>query len=184
MKYDNGTIAVKESGVSVAEYLALGLIYHNASERGLVIESFVYDELNEKGFIEIDSITKTWTLSRKGRELFEPSNNNYERFITTFPTRVKNQLGETRILSPASIEAQAAKKIYKKWKTVTKGKDSYQKHIIRCLEAEIKFRENTGNLYWMRNIETWLENFTWEDYEYLLDEEEQVNLSRKGEIKL
>lgn len=184
MKYDSGAISVKESGVTLAEYLALAMIYHNAKEVGIAIQDFVYEDLLKKNFIKIDEVTQTWTLDEKGREIFEPTNNNYERFITTFPTRVKNPSGETRVLSPASISSQSAKKLYRKWKTVTKGKNSYQQHIIRCLEEEVKYRERMNSLYWMRNIETWLDNFTWEDYEYLLDEKEEQIPGRKGEIKL
>jgi hypothetical protein len=57
-----------------------------------------------------------------------------------------------------------------------------QEHIIECLLAEIELRKKANNLQFMRNIETWLNNGTWEDYSFYITEKNKPKSS--NEIRL
>jgi hypothetical protein len=104
-----------------------------------------------------------------GITVFEPSGGLFEEFIKLFPTRVSNMNGESRVLSPASMKSVVGTKMKSKFYRITKNREEFQKHVIKCLECELNLRKKEGSLYWMRNMEAWLNKATWEDYEYLLE---------------
>ena len=163
-----GVDEIKDWGLLVAEYLVLFQIYHNANIKHLTIDSEVYENLEKREYMR--KREDTWVLLGKGLDIFEPKEDLFDTFIQTFPTRVQVGIGETRVLSPASSDTSSGKKLRRKWNHITKGKPDTQQHIIRCLEKEVQLREREGKLMWMRSIEPWLNNYTWEDYEYLLSE--------------
>lgn len=157
-----------EMGLTFTEYLVLFSIYNNVVYKNIQINEKVYEKLIEKGYIEKGE--DSYLLLDKGIDFFSPKNDLFEEFITTFPTRAVDPIsGSVRILSPASANTVAGKKLKKKWDTATKGKAKLQRHVIDCLKAEIDNRTKSGSLQWMRNAETWLNNGTWEDYAYLLE---------------
>lgn len=155
-------------GLTFTEYLVLFGIYNMVVYRNIDINEKVYDSLVKKDYIYKED--KDWKLSDKGFDFFAPKDLLFEKFIETFPTRVVDPIsGAVRVLSPAGSNTIAGNKFRKKWDSLTKGNAQLQEHIIKCLEAEIRIRKNAGNLQFMRNIETWLNNGTWEDYEYAID---------------
>jgi hypothetical protein len=89
-----------------------------------------------------------------------------------------------RVLSPASPSSLAGKKIKRKWCAITKNSIEKQELILNCLKAEVELRRKENNLYWMRNIETWLNKVTWEDYQYLLEEPKEEIKGFMNEIRL
>jgi hypothetical protein len=159
---------LKERGLLVAEYLVLFQLYYYVNIKHLTIDEEIYKSLEDKNYIR--QREDSWVLLDVALDLFEPREDMFTKFIEAFPTRAHNKTGETRVLSPASSTTNAGKKLQKKWISLTKGKPELQEHIIKCLEKEVELREKDGNLYYMRNVETWLNNYTWESYEYLLTE--------------
>jgi len=168
MEFSCNIDELDEMGLTFTEYLILFSIYNQVIYKNIQINEKVYEQLERKGYIRKEE--EVYVLTDKGFDFFVPPENLFAEFITTFPTRVVDPInGAVRILSPAKSETVAGKKLKHKWDTATKGRLETQKHILACLKAEIQHRTNTNSLQWMRNAETWLNNGTWEDFEYLLN---------------
>ena len=181
MEFNCNLDELDSKGLTFTEYLILFSIYNSIRYRNIVFNEKVYDLLIEKDYIKVKD--DYYELTNKGFDFFAPKSDLFDKFITTFPTRVVDPLsGAIRILSPATSDTIAGKKLRKKWDSITKGNSSMQEHIINCLLAEIKLRQKANNLQFMRNAETWLNNGTWEDYEFYISEIDKPKSS--NEIRL
>lgn len=168
MEFSCNIDELDELGLTFTEYLILFSIYNQVIYKNIQINEKVYEKLVDKSYIR--KTENSYELLNKGFDFFVPKENLFDEFIKTFPTRVVDPAsGSVRILSPASATSVAGKKLKKKWDSLTKGKNDFQRHVIDCLKAEIQNRTTSNSLQWMRNADTWLNNGTWEDFAYLLD---------------
>jgi hypothetical protein len=158
---------LKNKGLTLTQYIYLWGLYNQVKVKYLDVQEEALSNLIDRYYITKNG--NEYILLDNSIELFEPSGGLFDEFIKTFPTRVKNINGETRILSPASFKSAVGQKMKKKWHSITKNNIELQTKLLACLKEEIKMREKEGSLYWMRGIEPWLNKATWEDYEYLLD---------------
>jgi hypothetical protein len=176
---------LKKIGITLTQYLFLWGLYNNVKVKYLDIQQEAIDKLLEQSYIAKIKDKDEYLLTDKGLLVFEPENGIYEEFVKIFPTRVSNMAGETRVLSPASTDSLVGKKLKRKWYNITKNNTEFERHIIRCLQEELNLRKKEGSLYWTRNMETWLNKATWEDYQYLLEKQTSLNPGLKvGEIRL
>ena len=93
----------------------------------------------------------------------------FEKFYNTFPHTVPVDHGDPRPLRASSINTNTAKVFKTKWSRKVRSNLELQAKIIKILEAEIQWREENDTLKYMNNIDTWLNNYNWEKYEYLLN---------------
>jgi hypothetical protein len=158
---------LKNMGLTLTQYVFLWGLYNQAKIKYLEISQEGLDSLIERLYLAKNG--NEYVLLENAIEVFEPHKGLFNDFLNLFPTRVSNFSGETRILSPAGTDTVVGKKLKSKFYRITKNNVEFQKHVLKCLEQELNLRKKEGNLYWMRNCETWLNKATWEDYEYLLD---------------
>jgi len=181
MEFNCNLDELDAKGLTFTEYLILFSIYNSVRYKNVIINEKVYDLLIEKDYIKAKD--DYYELTDKGFDFFVPKLDLFDKFIDTFPTRVVDPVsGAIRILSPAKANTISGSKIRKKWNSITKGDGEKQQLIIDCLTAEIELRKKANNLQFMRNIETWLNNGTWEDYIFYLSEKEKPKSS--NEIRL
>jgi len=175
---------LEKKNLSLTQYLFILGLYHQVDLKLLDIPEERLIDLIIRHYISKSG--KEYTLLTPAKELFEQSSGIFDEFLKLFPTRVSNQNGETRILSPAGVDTIAGKKMKDKFYRITKNKVEFQKHILICLEREVQLRKKEGNLFWMRNVESWLNKATWEDYEYLLEQPKKEESSgfKVNEIRL
>lgn len=176
---------LKENKLSLGQYVYMWTLFNQLKDPYIVsLSMYEYIKLLALGLVyRVDD--KTFDLTDKGFDLFNKDDSLFSIFINEFPTRVMGK-GAPRSLSPASPDTLGAEKIRKKWNSVTRRNSDLQRKIINCLKKEVEIRQRSNDLYWMRNAETWLNKCTWEDYEYLLDEETKVNNTgvKTNEIRL
>jgi hypothetical protein len=176
---------LKKIGLTLTQYITLWGIYNSVKIKYIVTDEEGINDLKTKGYMVQAFGHENFLLTKRGLELFEPPVGIFDEFIQLFPTRVKDAAGIVRILSPEGPNTLAGQKLRRKWHAITKTNTELQNHIIECLKEEVELRKKEGNLYWMRNAETWLNKCTWEDYEYLLKREKKEETERKvGEIRL
>jgi hypothetical protein len=180
---------LREMNLSITQYLIMWGLYNDRGIKGLVVVPEAYENLMRRGYIVKNG--EYYNLGEEGKKLFEEEiqeEDLFKDFIEAFPTRVSEPSGATRVLSPASIDSLMGAKIKKKWRNITGKNLKLQAKIIDCLKAEVAMRKSTGALYWMRNIETWLNKATWEDYAYLTENQTldgKVDAHKRiGEISL
>lgn len=154
------------AGISLSEYVYLKSLYDNENDRKIfkVIDRIEEDSLQARGFIKI---TETEIVLRsKAIDLFE-GGNLFLKFLTTFP--IKTPSG--RYLSPLRNSGIAVDKLEQKWNRVFKGKPHLQNTAIKVLEAELKWRKETGQMEYINQIDVWLNQANYEKYYYLLKED-------------
>lgn len=180
----NVNLSKKPKIINSAEFLILSTIY-NSPENRLLIKKFItyfagedIFNLESLGFVKINS--DSISLRKLGLDIFEDGvDDKFIEFISVFPNTVPNGRGGKRPVSPNTVETKEGSKLRKKWNLVTKGNTELQDKVIKCLEAEIEYRTRQGDLQFMNNAETWLNNHNYEKYEFLL--EESVDDSNRGE---
>lgn len=179
---------LERKGLSLAQYLFMWSLYHDliVRDRENLSADALADLVSRKLIIRK---TGEWWLTESAARLFESSAEMFDEFIEKFPTRATFPNGSVRVLSPASANTVAGKKLKKKWCTIVKGNVDFEQKIIKCLEAEVKLRKREGTLHFMKGIEPWLNNGEWESYEYLLSDSKPEGLGstindRVGVIRL
>lgn len=175
---------LKNKNISLTQYVFILGLYHHVDIKLLDIPEERLIDLIIRHYVVKNG--DEYTLLGPALELFEPINSIFEKLIEIFPTRVTDAIGSTRVLSPASTTSMAGGKMKKKWTNITKNNVEFQKHILNCLESEVKLRKRENSLFWMRGLEPWLNKATWEDYEYLLEQpkKEESKGFKVNEIRL
>lgn len=174
---------LKKLGITLTQYLYMWSLYNQIPVKFLDIKEEGIIRLEHSG--HIIKVSGDYHLTPEGIDIFEPEEGSFSAFIEIFPTRVVDNAGAVRVLSPASPSSLVGQKLRKKWYNVTKRKSDLEDHVLQCLKREVEMRKKEGSLYWMRNAETWLNKATWEDYEYLLEQpKEREKTGKINEIKL
>jgi len=149
----------------------------------LIIADNKQDLLNdyiEKVYNKISDIPKDERLELlKAKELIEPGSDNiatqkakdlifgdtfFGEFLAEFPQKVTRTDGTVDFLRTDQSNSET---IYRGY--VGRSRDKHN-HIVRCLRAEIKNREQNGSMAYMKRLFTWISSRSWESYEDLVDE--------------
>jgi hypothetical protein len=154
---------IKDYGLTIDKYLVL--LYKYLQSKGIQSEYFnppvLYNSVSEllsSNWLDIDG-----NLLPKALELFESKDDKFEEFYNTFPQRVPSG----RPLRATTVNSKAGKVTHKKWlKEVNK---SDRNKVIQLLKKQVEFMQFKGNLEYLNNIDTWLNQHVWEKYEYLLN---------------
>jgi hypothetical protein len=99
----------------------------------------------------------------------------FAELISIYPNRVTTSSGNVRVLCAKNPDAASNKKAKKRYSKLVANKPHIHKYIIRCLNNQLKVQD----IAYMQNIETWLNNYTWEKYENVEDGEKRERISRK-----
>jgi hypothetical protein len=172
---------LETKGMDLNQYLSLMKLYVHQEENELLpikVCDEDFDWLIQEGLIEEQGINLI--LTDKGREIFERKGDKFEEFYKLFPHKVPDGFGNFRVLSTKDPDSILGNKARKKWARVTKGNLDLQDAIIAALRYEIEYRKKSNSLTYMQNIDTWLNNGTWEKY---MDEAVKQN-QEKREDKL
>ena len=140
----------------------------------------IHDELpaysQEPGTVDIVFHWHNLKPSKKLRNLLgtEPSEATYKMAVEFWNA------------FPAAFEARRFK-AYKKYivydmyaKIIGEDEETHQ-NLLKCLRKELKERERSGTMRYMRNIKTWLRNETWLAYD---DELTERGEPRHGETEI
>ena len=87
----------------------------------------------------------------------------FEELVELYPFKVGSPGRGDRILRAKDPNAVSNKKAKIKYKRLVDGRPHVHKYIIKCLQIQLQHEK--GNLGYMQNLETWINNHTWEKYE-------------------
>ena len=130
-----------EEGISADDFTALYIFYR--SGHALVMKMNLkpnWMELQNKGFVKLGASPLTHVVRQK--------------FIDLFTSDFEKMFNE--LLLNSNLKA------YKKYKKVVGTKLYTHKKIMRCLDTQLTIERD--NLGYLQNLETWLNNHTWEKY--------------------
>lgn len=168
---------IRSKGLYVEEYLFLRNLVLTGLDKIIQIEDVIrpinLQRLESLRFIKLSSDNKI-LLRQSTVDMFNVDENLADKFIGLFPIKTPNG----RALSPLRAGGKKYDDIVKKFNKIFKNK-SHAERAILVLEAEKAWRIKTDGLEFMHNIETWLNQADYENYEHLLEEDPDVR--QKGE---
>lgn len=156
---------LKTTGLSPDEYVALYLVFRKGytylQETRLEVN---WAQLQDDGYI-VDWTDSDLEVTDKYKSLFS---NNFEamfaELISVYPNRVHINTN-VRVLCAADPKAKTNAKAKLRYKNVVGKKLHLHNKIIKALKVQLKVQEDS--LGYMQNLETWINNHTWEKYENL-----------------
>lgn len=178
-----------KSQLTANQYIMLHLLFEgkrNTLEQFMLMNDLQSEaeDLHKRGFIlnwSDDVIIDNLILSRdRCKELFDYQDSFFWELFSTYPIKVPNGDGGTRALRPTSLDAKQTKTLKKKYEKKVKKKDKHE-HIMRCLNAEMWMRRKSNTLAYMQKLETYLNQESWYNYEYLLEMSNEQKALKYGE---
>tara|TARA_R110000744_G_scaffold206483_1_gene325097 strand:- start:1788 stop:2306 length:519 start_codon:yes stop_codon:yes gene_type:complete len=164
---------ISQNNLSPDEYVFLYLLHkgaaHLTSKMRLNIDT---EYLFNEGWIqeEADRVTVKYT------SLFvSDMDQMFAELIANYPNRVKTRTGEIRVLCAKDPKATTNTKAKNRYAKIVAKKPHLHVYIIKCLENQLKVVDHA----YMQNLETWLNNYTWERYEEIDGNGEETRIARK-----
>ena len=162
---------ISENNLSPDEYVFLYIVYKNG-QKLLDKVKLIYDpvDLQKRGWIDEEGVTTQFL------DLFVSDvDAMFAELISLYPNRVRNSSGNVRVLCAKDPDAASNKKAKKRYAKLVANKPHLHKYIIKCLSNQLRVQD----IAYMQNIETWLNNYTWEKYETVEDGKERERIIRK-----
>lgn len=149
-------------GITPDMYMYLYLKFHDLED------SFLYrskeemlDILQDKLLIKITD--NGVILRQQALDLFkvEAKDKQFLEFWNTYPMKVPDGSGGYRILRSKSIETTLGKTVYKKYMKVISSPGEHNR-VIKGLNIQLQVQR--AKLQFLQNIETYINQRTWEKY--------------------
>lgn len=90
--------------------------------------------------------------------------NNFEEIYNIYPIKVRRPDGKENFLRR---DRKTCEQLYN---IIVKGSQDTHAHIMKCLQFELKDRESTGTLKYMKTLSNWLSDKEWKNYEDVVDD--------------
>jgi hypothetical protein len=113
-------------------------------------------------------------------KLFGYDESLFWEIFGTYPIKVSNGSGGTRALRPTTHKSALTKKMKKKYEKKVKTKAVHE-HIMRCLQAELWMRRKSNTLQFMQQLDVYLNQESWYNYEYLLEMSNEQKTNNYGQ---
>ena len=157
---------LKEVGMSPDDFTYLYLVYKKGSKYNPQLNLKPnLDKLQKEGYIKLGDTIENHVIRHKFLDLFLADfDKMFNELMLTYPMKVNSDKG-VRILHAKDPNAKSNLKAKARYKRIVNGKPHIHKKIVACLNTQLKLERN--NLGYMQNLETWINNHTWEKYENL-----------------
>lgn len=164
---------LKNQELNINEYLALLKLYKN-KDLPYNIGQEEITSLVDSGYIH-EKDEGNYGFTMKVFVLFrdQPEDDLFEEFYGLFPHKVPDGGSGYRPTSTTDPHGISGKRTKKIWDRVVGKNVERQLHVIRCLRVELKYRFMKNTLMYLNNIDTWLRQAKWEEWEYLVAQEKQ-----------
>ena len=177
MKIEIDFDVVKETKMSPDDFIYLYIIYRKGFNylQQLNLKPNV-EQLQSDGYVKLGETPENHTIRQNFIDLFVSDfDQMFAELVGTYPMKVNSPGRGIRILHAKDPDAKANDKCRNRYKKIINNKPYKHKHIMRCLNIQLKVeRENLG---FLQNLETWINNHTWEKYENL-DENDTKDTTR------
>lgn len=176
---------LKQNSLSPNEYIFLRLIKEGRLEELNIFDitvSYKRELVNflvANGYI-IDIGNKlVWDynkllLTKKAQDLFKTNLSGFERLFNSYPAKVPNGAGGSRILRPINLDSKVAINCKSLYKGLIKGKPELEDKIYNALLTMLEIEKN--KLQFLVEFERWLKRGDYEKY-FDLEVKEEVNIS-------
>ena len=135
------------------------------------------DKLQEKGYIQVGITSDQHEIKQNFIDLFSSSfDQMFAELVNIYPMKVSSPGRGIRILHAKDPNAKANEKAKNRYKRIVGTKTYKHKHIVNCLNKQLVVEKDS--LAYLQNLETWINNHTWEKYENLDENDTRETTTR------
>tara|TARA_R100001463_G_scaffold25650_2_gene60620 strand:- start:6287 stop:6838 length:552 start_codon:yes stop_codon:yes gene_type:complete len=160
--------------LSADEFLGLFLVYRKGY--GYLYEldlNIDWNKLQREDYIKLGDEIEEHTVRQEFIDLFiKDFDSMFSQLVSTYPMKVNTNNG-IRVLHALNPDAKSNTKARNKYRKLVDGKAHVHTRIMRLLDVQLQVERN--NLAYMQNLETWINNHTWEKYENLNENDTKNN---------
>ena len=158
---------LEDTKLTADEFVALYLVYRKGygyfDSLNLNID---WEDLQEKGYVKLGENIGLHSVRQTFIDLFANDfDSMFAQLLSTYPMKVSTRTG-IRILHAADPSAKSNLKAKNKYRKIVGSKAHIHKRIMLLL------RIDRDNLAYLQNLETWINNHTWEKYEDIDEKDE------------
>ena len=178
MRVDIDFNILMQTGMSADDFLYLYLLYKEEYEHipNLNLKPNL-DNLQTGGYIKLGETFDQHTVRQEFIDLFSSNfDQMFAELIGTYPMKVMTTDRGVRILHAKDPDGKSNLKAKGRYEKIVGTKLYKHQHIMKCLNTELTV--NRFNLAYMQNLETWINNHTWEKYENLDENDTRDNNTR------
>ena len=178
MKVDIDFEVLIETGMSADDFLYLYLLHKKEYSYlpSLNLKPNL-DKLQSEGYIKLGDTSDQHHVRQEFIDLFSSSfDQMFAELIGTYPLKVMSPGRGVRVLHAKDPDARANLKCKLRYKKVVGDRLYKHKHIMKCLANQLHIERD--NLGYLQNLETWINNHTWEKYENLDENDTRENTTR------
>ena len=177
MKIEIDFELLRSTQLSADEYLYLYIVYRKGfnylAQLNLKPD---LEKLEKKNYIKLGQTPENHIIRHEFIDLFSSNfDSMFAELISTYPMKVFTASRGVRILHAKDPDAKANEKNKRRYKRIVDNKPYKHKHIMSCLRTQLKVEHES--LAYLQNLETWINNHTWEKYENL-DENDTKDTTR------
>jgi|TARA_R110002020_G_scaffold137687_4_gene307108 hypothetical protein len=158
---------LKENHLSPDDYIFLYLIWRKGFN---TVESIPLrikaTRLEHDGWITLnDELDHTkFVVQQKFKDLYlADADKMFEELVELYPFKVLSPTRGARVLRAKDPNSMSNKKAKNRYKRIIQNKPHLHRYIIKCLKTQLEHEKD--NLGYMQNLDTWINNHTWEKYE-------------------
>jgi len=184
MKIELDLKLLEEIKLNANEYLALYLIWRKGYGYFQSINlNPNWDKLQKDGWIicnteEMPSLL-SYHVTDKFTDLFSCNfDAMFAELIAAYPMKVASPTRGIRVLHAKDPSSKANLKSKNKYRKIVKNKKHIHKQILLLLQKQLLV--DRDNLGYLQNLETWINNHTWEKYEEIdINDAKQSNKQQR-----
>jgi hypothetical protein len=177
MKVELDFEVLSQTDMSADDFIYLYIIYRKGYNylRDLNLKPNL-DQLQERGYVKLGETPDQHAIRQSFIDLFVTDiDQMFAELCANYPMKVMVN-GQVRVLHAKDPDAKTNEKAKKRYERAVGGKLYKHKHIINCLKTQLRVERNS--LGYMQNLETWINNHTWEKYENLEENDTQQSTTR------
>ena len=178
MKVEIDFDILEETKMSADDFIYLYIIYRKGFNylQQLNLKPNV-EQLQRNGYIKLGEAPENHMIKQNFIDLFVSDfDQMFAQLVSTYPMKVNSPGRGVRILHAKDPDAKANDKCRNRYKKIINNKPYKHKHIMKCLNTQLKMEQD--NLGFLQNLETWINNHTWEKYENLDENDTRETTTR------
>tara|TARA_A100000172_G_scaffold21646_1_gene12296 strand:+ start:67 stop:627 length:561 start_codon:yes stop_codon:yes gene_type:complete len=167
MKIELDLKLLEEIKLDANEYVALYLIWRKGYGYFKPINlNPDWEKLQQDGWVVIAPFGSiyTYNVTEKFTDLFDCNfDHMFAELVATYPMKVASPTRGVRILHAKDPGSKSNLKAKNKYRKIVNNKKHKHKEIMLLLQKQLLVDQE--NLGYLQNLETWINNHTWEKYE-------------------
>lgn len=149
------------------EFVFLTMLNRNALDSDLKL-NIDREKLQTNGWVKLGEEDECYLREKFYDEFRKSESSIWSSLLSHYPIKVMAS-GQVRVLRAKDPDCKANAKSKARYLKHVGDDIKKHEHIIECLQRELQLRRKGNGLGYMQQLETWINNHTWEKYSDLSD---------------